>query len=40
MVLLVRLLYGVFPETGEEGSARYPLFHQSENGVILFTNQK
>ena len=33
MVLLVRLLFGVFPEAGEAGSLHFPLFHQSEDRV-------
>ena len=35
MVLMVRLLFGVFPEEGELGSTRYPLFHPSDNGVNI-----
>jgi len=40
VVLLARLLFGVFPEAGEAGSGRYPLFHQSEDGVRQLTNQR
>jgi len=35
MLLLVRLLFGVFPEAGEADSLRFPLFHQSEDGVRI-----
>jgi hypothetical protein len=37
MVLLARLLFGVFPEAGHERSARYPLFHETDDGVCFQT---
>ncbi len=40
MVLLARLLFGVFPEAGAAGSGRYPLFHQSEDEVRHLANQR